>query len=133
MVTETTYFAPPQVTVNLDLPPRQRWKHIALQYRDKLSPLVEYLDEQRVQQLGCCNPLATAVLGFANKNIYLSPDFKEELEGFAEITEQVGMGWENLLSFNLGYDFLAYCTSTTSRLNSEDGTPWHLRYFIFSF
>lgn len=123
----TTYTNPPEVVVNLDLPPRQRWKHIAFHYRDKLGPLVEYLNDQRVKELGCCNPIATSFLGFINKRIYLLPELKDELEGFAEVTEEVGFGWENILSFNYGYDFLAYCTSTTTRLNSIDETPYHLR------
>ncbi|KAL0481892.1 acid ceramidase [Acrasis kona] len=126
-MSNTTYLDPPVYNVDLDLPPRQRWKHIALLYRDQMKPLVEYLNDQRKLELGIFDTYATGLLSFVNRALLLTSEHKEELLGFADISSSVGMDFKNLLSFNLGYDFLAYCTSITTRLGSKEKIPHHLR------
>jgi hypothetical protein len=126
-MSETRYITPPEYIINCDLPPHERWKHIAMIYRDQMRPLAEYIQKQMRDELGSCGFFATSVLAFLQTHLYLHDDFRLELEGIAEITEQIGLGYDELLAFNIGYDFLAYCTSISTKIGSDDGAPWHLR------
>jgi hypothetical protein len=91
---KTVFITPLEYIINLDLPPRERWKQAVNENLERLAPLGAYLRAQKYLELGIYADAASSL---------------------------------DLYSFNIGYDVLAYCTSTTTTIGSTDGTPYHLR------
>ncbi len=43
----SAYFEPPRFVVDLDVPARERWKHIIPQYLDQIHEVLEYVTKVR--------------------------------------------------------------------------------------
>jgi hypothetical protein len=124
---KTVFITPLEYIINLDLPPRERWKHAVNENLQRLAPLGSYLRAQKYLELGIYADAASSLMSWIQTKFYLPQELHEELLGIAEITESIGLSFVDLYSFNIGYDVLAYCTSTTTTIGSTDGTPYHLR------
>lgn len=76
-------------------------------------------DKALIDEFGALAPVATALSGLVSV-----PDvFKEEMRGIAEASDGV-LSYGLILRLNVGYDFVAKCTSSGVRVN---GTNYHLR------
>lgn len=112
----------PSFDVDLDLPPRQRWVHIAKANFEMMKELAGAYQEAVVHEFGAAAPVASFLSGLMK----LPAEYMEELEGFAEAGGiRVGL----LLRLNVGYDFVAKCTSAVVRI---DSTCYHLRNMDWS-
>ncbi|KAL0476252.1 acid ceramidase [Acrasis kona] len=131
----TSFTEPKLHYVNLDLPPRERWIDIAKEYKQDLRALNKYLTKKQGEEVACCAPLVVGVMAWGTKNLFAPTEFMEELEGIASVTEEVDLDFNKLLSFNIGYNFLAHCTSIstnkdpngTATQDSASSGPYHLR------
>jgi len=126
--------AAPKFEVNLDLPPRERWQHIVQSYVSHIPSLIEDMNKTEKEEFG---------EGFIGKWIVkilklllswfcwlvLPQEIIEEIKGIAKQTEEYGLKYEQLLMLNLGYDFVARCTSlVVNRLKgSKNEAPLLLR------
>ncbi len=125
------YSPPARFVIDLDAPPRERWKGVARAYLDHFEGVLAYIREVQIRDFGgeqigprFVSLLATCAswLSRAHTPAYL----REELLGFAEVTASKGLDYDKLLLLNLGYDFLARCTSAIVEV--KDKPPVHLRH-----
>jgi hypothetical protein len=95
--------APPRVTVNLDLPPDQRWVALLTQYNDTIHAALQRLleDEPAMKYLF---DAADLLFRNASNAVYLPPEHREEVASISKVTGfPVGM----LLVLNAMYDWSA--------------------------
>ncbi|GAX84142.1 hypothetical protein CEUSTIGMA_g11565.t1 [Chlamydomonas eustigma] len=105
--------------INLDLPPRQRWVHVIKDNLDVLEVLVSAYNQALIEEFGALAPLANLLSGM----VYVPNVFKEEMRGLAEASDG-RLSYALVLRLNIGYDFVAKCTSAGVRLNNM---LYHLR------
>ena len=122
----------PVFTIDLNTPPRQRWKPIVAEYLEKMKPLKGYIDKMADEQAGWFGKLGMKLSGWGAKQLLttISDEVVEELEGIAELTEEAfGLTFSDLLNLNLGYNFLAMCSSIAVKEEGDDslGGVTHLR------
>lgn len=103
----------PEVTVNLDLPPEQRWVALAPQFRDKFQPLVNFL-------LSIVSPevlqLVEGLMDLAG--LFMSAEHRAEIVGLARAAGQpVGQ----MVLMNLVYEIASGCTSIVATRRGADG------------
>ena len=122
---DTLWSAPPVYAVDLDQPPRERWKHIVADYMPELTVLVEYFNTTEREEYGRCAGSVIRSVGSVMSQIHTDGDLCQELQGIAELTAGIGLTYDRLLLLNCGYDVLARCTSAV--VSSPGGAPAHLR------
>ena len=112
------YLDIPTYTLNLDLPPRERWKHIILHYphlnTQVLSVISQFLDETVP---GFTKPLAKLLMASTLSRL-ASDELTEELEGIAEVS---GTPMWALVAENIAYDYMAGGSSGGVRTVGEGG------------
>ena len=112
------YLDIPTYTLNLDLPPRERWKHIITHYphlnTQVLSVISQFLDETVP---GFTKPLAKLLMASTFSRL-ASDELTEELEGIAEVS---GTPMWALVAENIAYDYMAGCSSGGVRTVGEGG------------
>lgn len=106
------------ITINLDLPPRQRW-HFAAQYAQEINEIIacywidiedyvelleEYLEEYKAH--------------------FIAPAFLEEIEGLAE---HCAYSAQQILIANLYYDIVKFAFACTAFAVEVEGSVWHGR------
>lgn len=130
--TPAPYLDIPSYTLNLDLPARERWKHIVADYPNLhsmvLSVISQVLDDMVPH---FTKPFFKLLLsGILSK--LKSEELTEELRGISEAT---GCPMWALVAQNIGYDFMAGCSSGGIRAKGENGQEemfhyrnldWHL-------
>ena len=110
--------------IDLSLPPRERYKALAKEYRPKITTITPLFNEL-LTDMGIAdqryhvyvNTLARYLL----RRLY-SKEETEELRGISEVT---GVDMYLLVALNVVLDLLMGCSSGVVR--SNDGTCWHLR------
>src|SRR3989338_9994026 len=100
---KTVFVTPPVYIIDLDLPPRERWKQAVIDNLQNLAPLGDYLRAQKYIELGIYADAASSLMSWIQTKFYLPQELHEELKGIAEITESVGLNFVDLYSFNIGY------------------------------
>ena len=112
------YLNIPSYSLNLDLPPRERWKHIIRDYPNlhpqTLSTLSQFLD---ATVPGFTKPLVRLLLSTTLSRL-ASDEMTEELEGISEVS---GTPMWALVAQNVAYDFMAGCSSGGVRTVGEEG------------
>ena len=102
------YIDIPSYTLNLDLPPSERWKHIIPDYPNLhsqiLSVVSQALDETVPQ---VTKPLFRLLLSSTLSRL-ASDEMTEELLGISEVS---GTPMWALVAQNIAYDFMAGCSS----------------------
>ncbi|EWC46016.1 hypothetical protein DRE_04809 [Drechslerella stenobrocha 248] len=109
-VTLGEHTRPPIYYVNLDLPPRERYKDIGEAYKDEFVKLAPIFDEV----IGIL-PYKTFVSFVARRilrRVY-NPEEQEEIKGLVEVT---GLALHLIIAFNTLLDTLMACTSGAVRL-----------------
>lgn len=118
-------FRPPRYTVDLSLPPRERYKHVVRDFKPQLSRLPVLFDDivgllhpnisvHRIQQL------ARVFLRHVH-----NPEETEELRG---IQEESGIEMYLLVAFNVLLDLLMGCTSGGARVSNGPGVETMLHF-----
>src|SRR5579859_1790158 len=98
----------PSYYVDLDLPPHQRWKHIVANYPG-LNPMIMSIVSQFLDD--CVPKITKPVVKLIMSGILTklaSEELTEELEGISEVS---GCPMWALIAYNIGYDFMAGCSS----------------------
>lgn len=111
---------PPRTVIDLSLPPRERYKALALSEAHRLRSLSHLLDDLLLDSKippRLIKPLHM-ILRIVLRQIHSSEE-TEELKGIAEVT---GLPIYLLVAFNVVLDLLMGCTSG-GVLSQEDGQP----------
>jgi hypothetical protein len=116
----------PKFQVNLDLKPKERWTHVINAYLEPLKDLSKNLHESQTQLFGSTS-MVQHLLGIAKNIQSTQQDIYEEMLGISEITKDVGLTFEDILSLNIGYDFLAKCTSGNIQNSKNFNGVFHFR------
>jgi hypothetical protein len=113
----------PVYRIDLSLPPRDRYKALASDYKDTVSTVTPLFNELLgdlgipVKRHGLINTVAKWLM----RRVY-SPSETAELQGICDVT---GMDMYHIVAFNVVLDLLMGCTS--SAIRSEANTMYHLR------
>jgi len=113
----------PQYTVNLDLPPLQRWNEVCS--NSTYQGVVQYIVNTLVSFLGD-GAKEVAILGRVLNNLYFPQEYAQELVGCAG-SLGVDYGWLSIL--NIGYEVSDACTSMVAQ--TVDGKIYHARNMDF--
>lgn len=119
------YLDMPTYMLNLDLPPRERWKQIISNYPN-LHSMVMSLISQILDDIvpGFTKPMAKLIMsGILTK--LASEELTEELRGISDVT---GCPLWALVAYNIGYDFMAGCTSGGMKTVGENGKEEMFHY-----
>jgi hypothetical protein len=116
----------PKFQVNLDLKPKERWTHIINAYLEPLKDFSKYLHESQTELFGSTS-IVQHLLGIINNIQSTQQDIYEEMLGISEITKEVGLSFEDILSLNIGYDLLAKCTSGNIQDPKKFNGVFHFR------
>jgi hypothetical protein len=113
----------PHVTLNLDLPPSQRWTEICALPSVKLNGqfLYKFITELLPGHGQYLNDLGEKI-----NDYYFPSEYRDEVKSCASAMG-IPYGW--LALFQLGYEVSDACTSIISQ--AEDGTIWHARNLDF--
>lgn len=109
--------------IDLSLPPKERYKGLALAYKSQISTITPLFNELLADlgipeaRHGSINTLARLLM----RGVYSSIE-TAELRGICEVT---GVGMYLLVALNVVLDLLMGCTSSAVR--STTGKLWHLR------
>lgn len=120
------HFEPPKYTVDLSLPPNQRYRHVAADFKPQAVTLPVLFDEIAEQM----NPKVSIrkVRWFARsmlRRVY----YKEETEELRGISEVIGLELWLLVALNVLLDLFMGCTSGAVKVDDLQGATkmLHLR------
>jgi len=113
----------PQYTINLDLPPVQRWTEICSNSSYQL--IAQYL-VNTVKSLLPDGGVVLSEVGRGLNDYYFPADYAAEVRGCADVIG-VDYGWVALLQ--IGYEVSDACTSIVAQ--TEDGKIYHARNMDF--
>lgn len=122
---------PPRYSVDLSLPPRDRYKHIVRDFKPQLSTLPVLFDDI----VGLLHPNISVQSFQKLARVFLrhvhNPEETEELRG---IQEETGIDMHLLVAFNVLLDLLMGCTSGGARVSNSAGheTMLHFRTLDWS-
>ncbi|KAI1730429.1 beta subunit of n-acylethanolamine-hydrolyzing acid amidase domain-containing protein [Ditylenchus destructor] len=119
-------YAVPWITVDLDLPPRQRFQQAYGPFAEEIKDVVEIVKSFIRSLLGqfTVNVLET-IMTQAHAKLFPSP-YKEEIEGIAEAT---GISVADLAMLNIFYEISRFCTSIVAE--NGNGELYHARNLDF--
>jgi hypothetical protein len=113
-------------SVNLNINASERWKHIINDNAKKLLFANENIRKEIRKTLGFVAAYITFPIFFTLVSLtswILDPELLKEMKG---ISKYSGISLRNVLMLNIGYDFLAKCTSSTV-YDERNNKIWHLR------
>ena len=113
-----TDLEPPKYTIDLSLPPEQRYKHVAIDYKLQLAGLPNLFDDI-IHDLHPNIPIST-IRGAAKlllKRLY-SAEETAELRGISQVT---GVQMYLLVAFNVLLDLFMGCTSGGVKIKDVSG------------
>ncbi|KAL6722110.1 hypothetical protein ACLMJK_001216 [Lecanora helva] len=126
LVTSTNDTSVPQYIINLALPPKERYKHVAMNFKSQAAELPALFDEivrdflptisiRKVRLLSC----------FALRRVH-GREENEELQGISEV---IGIDMWLLVAFNVLLDLFMGCTSGGVKVeyNDSDVRMLHFR------
>jgi acid ceramidase len=120
-----TFSNPPNYILNLDLPPSERWISIIKNYKNKLKPLVDFLNKSEQEEIGSTPASIMGSISSMISKVFTPTFIVEELEGIASITAEEGLTFKKLLMLNIGYSLITRCTSGI--IEVEGLAPFHIR------
>ncbi|KAF1764360.1 hypothetical protein GCK72_004307 [Caenorhabditis remanei] len=118
----------PWFDVNLDLPPRQRFKQIAAAYKDDIRAVFDVLNYflTIIPGVNAWELIGNVTASALDKGMIMNP-YKDEVLGIAEVLE-VPIG--NLVFLNIFYEMSRFCTSIVAQ--TEDNKDlYHARNLDF--
>ena len=106
----------PRFVINLNEPPRQRWKHIVTHYIEPLKMLAKLLEE-------CLEGGADGLPSLPDmvSQIYTPTFLEDEIWGIAEMTDYFGLDYDTIFQFNIGYTQFCRGTSVAMEERGEPG------------
>lgn len=109
---------PTVITINLDLPPRQRWQ-IAAQYAQEINEIIAcyWVDIEDYAEI-------IELYLEEYKTHFVAPEFLEEIEGLAEYCAYSA---DQILIANLYYDIVKFAFACTAFAVEVEGSIWHGR------
>lgn len=112
--------------INLNDKPEDRWKHIYEDNQDNIQKLRVFMDEQITKQFHHIVIKLLFPILFFFLNIYSWFSRNEYVRELKGISKRFNLSFSKLLLLNVGYDFVAHCTSVVcyDKINSR---VWHLR------
>jgi N-acylethanolamine-hydrolysing acid amidase len=113
----------PRHLIDISLPPAQRWKSVALQYKEHIVAAEKFIRNfvpAKYEKL--LDYVADAV---AESDFVLEP-YRSEMKGIADAT---GIPHGNIIALNLIYDLTAFCTSIVAQ--DSEGHILHARNLDF--
>ncbi|MCJ1308287.1 hypothetical protein MMC25_001940 [Agyrium rufum] len=115
---EEAYLQPPIYTIDLSLPPRERYKVLAKDFKEKLQTIPPLFGEV-ISTLHDRIPvrLILFLAKFVFRRLY-SIDENEEIQGISEVA---GIDLYLLVAFNVLLDSFMGCTSGGARIRDESG------------
>ena len=116
----------PSYTLNLDLPPRDRWKHIVVNYPN-LHSMVMSLVSQALDVCGTpefTKPFMRVIMSGVLTEL-ANDELNEEVIGISEVT---GCPMWALVFYNICYDFMAGCSSGGIKAIGESGKEEMFHY-----
>jgi len=112
--------------VDLHTDPKHRWDHVVDDKIEALQKLDLEMKEEIRKTLGWFNAFIIFPIFFTLASCFtflLDREYLRELQG---ISKRSNISMNKLLQLNIGYDFLAKCTSIVCHDKSENKV-WHLR------
>ena len=116
---------PPTYTIDLSLPPRQRYKRLAEEFKDEVITLPFLFDEVIKGQIPNINPNRIKTLAKILLRRVYDKEENEELKGIHEIT---GIDMYLLVAFNVLLDLFMGCTSGGVKVTGKEGGT-QMRHF----
>lgn len=104
-------------TVNLDLPPEQRWLDLAKEFKPYAPQLLDALKSDLPSKLF---PLLEQLALYVDD--HFPAPYPDELRGYAK---GFNVSLADMILFNLIYELTAYCTSIVAQ--DKDGNIYHAR------
>lgn len=130
---ETDKYPPPPHTkvatyqLNLDLPPGDRWKDLAVKFRVPIKNLIDYIKEFIVEWSPELKKLVDIVDNDMGSIAYTLPaPFNEEIIGIANAT---GINLGEIVLYNIFYEIFTLCTSIVGE--DANGNMLHGRNLDF--
>ncbi|XP_034250617.1 acid ceramidase-like [Thrips palmi] len=115
----------PEYIINLDLPPRERWRKLVQDKKEGIITLIENMKNNSDLLFGkSVFWMVDHVLPLLTKT--LPKEYREELIGISEAT---GVGIGEITLFNVFYEFFSACTSIVAQ--SDSGVMFHGRNLDF--
>eukprot|EP00667_Euglena_gracilis_P013625 EG_transcript_14056 len=120
----------PEYVIDLDAPPRERWKRLVEDHKEELLAFLRVAADEQVELFGVFGHAVARLVGAASCRLgqWLWPaELWEEMAGIAEVTAQ----WDPTLDhsrwvmLNIAYDYYARCTCAV--LSDARAAPVHLR------
>lgn len=116
----------PVYEIDLKVKPCDRWNHIIDENRQLLLVMSSKINEEIRNTLGFFNayiifPIFFTIVIFTSW--LLDPIFVQEMRG---ISKRSGISLRKIIMLNVGYDFLAKCTSSIV-YDKKNNKIWHLR------
>jgi beta subunit of N-acylethanolamine-hydrolyzing acid amidase len=115
----------PTYTLNLDLPPHERWKHIIPNYptlHSMIMSIISQILDSLVPEI--TKPLVRLIMAGTLTKL-ANDEFTEELKGISDIS---GCPLWALIAYNICYDFMAGCSSGGMKTIGEDGKEEFFHY-----
>lgn len=119
------WFEPPRYTIDLSLPPGQRYRHVAIDFRERMQSLPILFDEILDQMLSSrYSKVAQRLARLCLRRVY-SREETEELIGIQRVTS---IHMHLLVAFNVLLDLFMGCTSGGVRTIGRDGATKMLHF-----
>ena len=110
-------YTPPRYTVDLSLPPEERYKHIAEDFREEIKALPSIFDEILKLVRFVPRPLLILASWLLLRRLY-DPEEHREIKGISKVT---AVPIYLLVAFNVLLDLFMGCTSGGARVNVDSG------------
>ncbi|XP_014780316.1 acid ceramidase [Octopus bimaculoides] len=119
--------AVPNLTINLDLPAHDRWKEVAIKYKDSMKNLIGVL-KKLVGSVPVAGDLIIRVIDNNFEKIIptLPAPYADEMIGLADYS---GINRGEILLYNIFYEIFTVCTSIIAE--DKNGELFHARNLDF--
>lgn len=115
----------PTYILDLGLPPRERWKHIAVHFPDLKSKIFSCISQLLDDTVPSFTKSTVKFLMSAALSQMDSDELTEELRGISDVS---GCPMWALVGYNIGYDFMAGCSSGGIKAEGENGKEEMFHY-----
>lgn len=130
---ETNKYPPPPETIvktyqlNLDLPPGERWKELAVQFKEPIKNLVEYIKSFVLEFSPELQKVVDLIDNDMGSIAYTLPEpYNQEVIGIANVT---GINLGEIVLYNIFYEVFTLCTSIVAE--DANGNMLHGRNLDF--
>ncbi|PAV85130.1 hypothetical protein WR25_04544 [Diploscapter pachys] len=121
---QSKQFDVPWFTVDLDAPPHERWKDIAIRYKVEMGEVIDMIE-------GLLDGIIPGIFNFIEKSMAdaaprMPMPYRDEIQGIADYS---GIPLGRCVMFNIFYEVSSFCTSIVAQ--DPDGHIIHARNLDF--